>query len=79
MLDAVLDEAARFTETVLAPLNDIGDRDRLHATTRPPATVTTPPGFKQAYAQFVDGGWTGLVVAGRVRRPGPAARRRACR
>ncbi|UNK50573.1 acyl-CoA dehydrogenase C-terminal domain-containing protein [Lysobacter sp. S4-A87] len=60
VLDAVLDEAARFTETVLAPLNGVGDRD---GCTLDQATgqVTTPPGFKQAYAQFVDGGWSGLT------------------
>ncbi|HEY5849491.1 MAG TPA: acyl-CoA dehydrogenase C-terminal domain-containing protein [Lysobacter sp.] len=60
VLDAVLDEAARFTETVLAPLNGIGDREgcKLDQAT---GAVTTPPGFKQAYTQFVDGGWSGLT------------------
>lgn len=60
VLDAVLDEAARFTETVLAPLNGVGDRDgcKLDQAT---GKVTTPPGFKQAYAQFVEGGWSGLT------------------
>ncbi|MFC3816608.1 acyl-CoA dehydrogenase C-terminal domain-containing protein [Lysobacter sp. GCM10012299] len=60
VLDAVLDEAARFTETVLAPLNGVGDRDgcKLDQAT---GQVTTPPGFKQAYAQFVEGGWSGLT------------------
>lgn len=60
VLDAVLDEAARFTETVLAPLNGVGDREgcKLDQAT---GQVTTPPGFKQAYAQFVDGGWSGLT------------------
>ena len=59
-LDAVLDEAARFTETVLAPLNAVGDREgcKLDAAT---GRVTTPTGFKQAYEQFVDGGWAGLT------------------
>ena len=60
VLDAVLDEAARFTETVLAPLNAVGDQEGCvldQATGR----VTTPKGFKQAYAQFVDGGWAGLT------------------
>ncbi|HEY0661452.1 MAG TPA: acyl-CoA dehydrogenase C-terminal domain-containing protein [Lysobacter sp.] len=59
-LDAVLDEAARFTETVLAPLNAVGDREgcTLDKTT---GRVTTPAGFRQAYAQFVDGGWAGLT------------------
>ena len=60
LLDAVLDEAARFTETVLAPLNQIGDQA---GCTFDPATgdVTPPPGFKQAFQQFVEGGWTGLT------------------
>jgi alkylation response protein AidB-like acyl-CoA dehydrogenase len=60
IVDAVLDEAARFTETVLAPLNRIGDEVGCKFD---PATgaVTTPPGFSQAYAQYVEGGWAGLV------------------
>ena len=61
VLDAVLDEAAKFTENVLAPLNAIGDE---HGCTYDKATgsVTTPPGFKEAYAQFNEGGWTGLTA-----------------
>ena len=60
VLDAVLEEGARFTETVLAPLNEIGDRiGCVHD--KASGAVTTPPGFKQAYAQYVDGGWAGLV------------------
>ena len=61
VLDAVLEEGARFNETVLAPLNAVGDRQgcRLDAAT---GEVTTPPGFKQAYAQYVDGGWSGLTA-----------------
>ncbi len=60
IVDAVLDEAARFTETVLAPLNRVGDEVGCKFD---PATgaVTTPPGFSQAYAQYVEGGWAGLV------------------
>ncbi len=62
ILDAVLDEAARFTETVLAPLNSVGDEigSQLDKAT---GEVTTPPGFKAAYSQFVDGGWTGLTAS----------------
>ncbi len=62
LVDAVLDEAARFTETVLAPLNRIGDEVGCKFD---PATgdVTAPPGFKQAFDQFVEGGWTGLTTA----------------
>ena len=60
VLEAVLDEGARFTETVLAPLNAVGDQV---GCSFDPATgaVTTPPGFKQAYRQYVDGGWAGLT------------------
>lgn len=60
-IDAVLDEAARFAQTVLAPLNQPGDQlgcvfDKNHA------SVTTPDGFKQAYKQYVEGGWAGLTA-----------------
>ncbi len=62
LLDAVLDEAARFSETVLAPLNSVGDEI---GSTFDKATqsVTTPPGFKAAYEQFTEGGWTGLTAS----------------
>jgi len=61
LLDAVLEEGARFTQSVLAPLNAIGDT---HGCTLEPATgaVTTPPGFRDAYLQFVEGGWSGLAA-----------------
>ena len=60
VLDAVLEEAARFSETVLAPLNAVGDREgcKLDQAT---GEVTVPTGFKQAFDQFVDGGWTSLT------------------
>ncbi len=60
VVDAVLEEGARFTETVLAPLNRIGDEIGC-SYDRATGDVTTPPGFKQAYAQYVEGGWAGLV------------------
>ena len=60
VVDAVLEEGARFTETVLAPLNQVGDEAGCHYD-QATGAVTTPPGFKQAYAQYVEGGWAGLV------------------
>ncbi len=62
VLDAVLDEAGRFTETVLAPLNSVGDEIGC-SFDKASAEVTTPPGFRQAYNQFVEGGWTGLTAS----------------
>ena len=61
LLDAVMEEAARFNETVLAPLNASGDE---HGCEFDKATgaVKTPPGYKEAYAQFVEGGWTALTA-----------------
>ena len=60
VVDAVLDEAAKFTEQVLAPLNQTGDEEgcRFDATT---ASVATPSGFKRAYEQYVANGWAGLT------------------
>ena len=61
LLDAVMEEAAKFTQSVLAPLNGVGDE---HGCVHDKDTgaVTTPPGFKEAYAQFVDGGWAGITA-----------------
>ncbi len=60
IVDAVLEEAARFNETVLAPLNKVGDEAGCRYD-KDAGTVTTPPGFREAYAQYVEGGWPGLV------------------
>jgi alkylation response protein AidB-like acyl-CoA dehydrogenase len=61
VMDAVLEEAARFTETVLSPLNEVGDQIGC-AHDKSTGAVATPPGFRAAYDKFVEGGWTGLTA-----------------
>ncbi len=58
-IDAVVEEGGKFAAEVIAPLNASGDAEgcRLDLATH---EVTTPAGFKQAYAQFVAGGWPAL-------------------
>jgi alkylation response protein AidB-like acyl-CoA dehydrogenase len=57
VVDAVLDEAAKFASHVLSPLNASGDRTGAHWSKD---GVTMPPGFREAYRQFVDNGWASL-------------------
>ncbi|MDX2277789.1 MAG: acyl-CoA dehydrogenase C-terminal domain-containing protein [Hyphomonadaceae bacterium] len=58
LIDQVLEEGAKFCEGVLAPLNKVGDE---HGCVRhEDGSVTTPPGFKEAYQQLVEGGWPAL-------------------
>jgi alkylation response protein AidB-like acyl-CoA dehydrogenase len=58
LIDQVLEEGAKFCEGVLAPLNKVGDE---HGCKRnDDGSVETPPGFKEAYKQFTDGGWSAL-------------------
>jgi alkylation response protein AidB-like acyl-CoA dehydrogenase len=57
MVEAILDGAATWCEDVLAPLNLPGDAEGCHFSA---GKVTTPTGFKEAYRQFVEGGWQGL-------------------
>ncbi len=54
---AVLEEAAKFNEGVLSPLNVAGDT---HPSSLKNGVVTATPGFKEAYKQFAEGGWQGL-------------------
>ena len=54
---AVLEECAKFNEGVVAPLNQPGDQQ---PSSFHDGKVTTSPGFKAAFRQFVEGGWQGL-------------------
>lgn len=58
VVDAILDEAARFAGEILSPLNRVGD---LHGSRLDGGRVVTAPGFREAYRRFVDGGWNGLA------------------
>jgi len=57
LVDAILEEAGKLASNVLAPLNRVGD---LHGNKLADGVVTTAPGFKEAYQQFVENGWVGL-------------------
>jgi alkylation response protein AidB-like acyl-CoA dehydrogenase len=60
LTDAVLGEAARLAHEVLLPLNRSGDEEGCHIEN---GVVRTPAGFKEAYQQFRDGGWTSLAAS----------------
>ncbi|HSV71640.1 MAG TPA: acyl-CoA dehydrogenase [Methylibium sp.] len=54
---AILDEAGKFAQGVLSPLNPVGDRQGARWQD---GEVATAPGWRAAYAQFVEGGWNAL-------------------
>ncbi|HEX6103816.1 MAG TPA: acyl-CoA dehydrogenase [Alphaproteobacteria bacterium] len=57
LLDAVFEGAGRLAQEVLAPLQRVGDREGCRLEN---GVVTTPAGWRDAYALFVEGGWNGL-------------------
>ena len=57
VVDAILEEAAKFAGEVLSPLNRVGDTQGARWHDR---VVSTSPGFREAYGQFVENGWNGL-------------------
>ena len=59
VLMAVLEEAAKLCESVIAPLNQTGDTEGCHLEN---GAVRTPKGFKEAYDEFVKGGWPGMTA-----------------
>jgi len=58
-VDSVLAEAGRFASDVIAPLNSVGDKI---GTPFKNGVVTTPPGWKEAYATWAAAGWNGLAA-----------------
>ena len=55
--DAILEEAAKVTGSLIAPLNRSGDEEGAQWVD---GDVRTPAGFREAYATYTEGGWVGL-------------------
>ncbi|MFK7864498.1 MAG: acyl-CoA dehydrogenase C-terminal domain-containing protein [Pseudohongiellaceae bacterium] len=58
LVDAIIAEGGKFAEEVLAPINQVGDQVGCKFEN---GVVTTPPGFKEAYQKYVEGGWPSLA------------------
>src|SRR6185503_19020978 len=60
LLTAVIEEAAKLCEDVIAPLNQPADAEGCHYEN---GTVRTPKGFRDAYWAYAQGGWPAMVAA----------------
>ncbi len=60
LVDAILEEAGKFCENYLLPINRSGDEQGCQFEN---GKVTTPDGLKEAYQAFVDGGWPSLTAS----------------
>lgn len=58
-INQVLEEAGKFCTEVLLPLNQVGDQEGCQRLDD--GSIKTPKGFKEAYQQFIDGGWAALA------------------
>ena len=60
VMAAILEEAGKLASGILAPLNAVGDQQ---GCTLADGEVTTAPGFREAYRQYAEAGWTGLTAS----------------
>jgi len=58
LVDAILEEMGKFCDQVIAPLNEPSDKQGSELVD---GAVKTTPGFREAYAQYVEGGWGALA------------------